>query len=153
MMRLACVLIVLCAGAAPLTAQSESSRSAGGSFAIEWLGGSLGSAAGLAIGRAIHDDCGEDIACSLSAAATSVGISTVGAASGAYVLGRSLDTQPSGTGAILGSILGAAAAIGLDHLLSEDLDVTRNDLALHASFALTQGLVTALGSRLFAALR
>jgi hypothetical protein len=63
------------------------------------------------------------------------------------------DTRPSTPGAIAGSLAGIAAGIGVVHLFSEELDLTRSDAALFVTYSLTQGIVTALGSRIGAWLR
>ena len=56
-------------------------------------------------------------------------------------------------GAIVGAIAGAAAGIGITHLLSEEADLTRSEIVLAFSYSISQGFVTGIGSRIGAWLR
>jgi hypothetical protein len=134
----------------------EGERSWGAKLAIEALGGTVGSLAGFGAGVLVAglDECdNESLLCILEDVAIAVGGSTVGSGFGAWGAGRLGSTQPSGLGAALGSLAGAAAGLGLVHLLSEDLDLNPGDGALLLSYAVTQGVLAALGSRLIAAIR
>lgn len=120
-------------------------------FGVELLGGSVGSLAGFGLGvlAGSPGDCdSEDLECILGRVGLAIAGSTVGAAAGAYLAGRAGDTDPSALGASAGAIAGALAGIGVIHLLEEELNVTTNAAALVVSYALTQGLLTAAGSRL-----
>ncbi len=143
------VLLVLTAllATAPLHAQQQRSELA--SFLIEAAGASAGSLAGFTITAAVLKDCGvDDLACDIGHVALATGVATAGAASGAIVVGRWADTGPSTGGAILGALLGAAAGIGAWHFVKEEVNVGTSDTGSRVIFAVTQGLVTALGSRL-----
>ncbi len=123
---------------------------------VESVGGSIGSGAGLGLGLVLAqaNDCTtDDIACYIESAGIAVAISTAGAALGAHLAGRIADTRPSGIGSILGAVSGAVAGIGVSHLLSDELDLTHSEIALAFSYAISQGFVAALGSRLGAWLR
>jgi hypothetical protein len=128
----------------------------GQSFLVEWGGGAVGSAIGGGIGFLIasESDCPtEELACSFEKAGIALAASAVGSGAGTWLAGRMGDTEPSGLGAAIGALLGVPAGIGVVHLLSEDTEWVRNDAALFASYALTQGIVSAIGSRIVASLR
>jgi hypothetical protein len=134
----------------------EGERTWGAKFAIEALGGTVGSLAGFGAGVLVAglDECdNESLLCILEDVAITVGGSTVGSGLGAWGAGRLGSTRPSGLGAALGSLAGAAAGLGLVHLLSEELDLNPGDGVLLLSYAVTQGVLAALGSRLIAAIR
>lgn len=116
-------------------------------FAIEAAGGILGAAVGYSVGLGGSDDCGENLSCALGNAATALVLGTVGAAGGAYGAGRIFGTEPNGWGAIVGSVVGAAAVVGLDHIEI----FPHTDRARIIFFSLTHGTITAVGSRLGAA--
>jgi hypothetical protein len=121
---------------------------------IEAAGGTLGSAAGIGVGLAVArpDECdGEDIECILRGVGAVGLIAAVTAPLGTYALGNALDTGVSGWGALLGSVAGLAAGAGVIKLFDEageNLDGAGAVVAV----SLTHGVVTALGSRLAAAL-
>jgi hypothetical protein len=147
--RLALILVVLYA--APASAQ----RSGGSAWAIEAAGGTLGSAAGFGLGLAIFDDddCGDDLACIFSDVAGVLFSAFTGAALGTWLLGRTADTEPSLGGAVVGSLAGAVAGLGVVKLLDEaDPDLDEGAAAV-IGLALSQGVLSALGSRIGAALR
>ena len=128
-------------------------RSSGEAFAIEAAGGAVGAAAGFGAAMLFTDreECGDDITCVLDQVAFVGALATVGAAAGTYFTGTAFDTEPNAIGAALGAVVGAAAAIGLDHLLTEELNTNAPEAVRFGAFAITQGVVTALGSRLAAA--
>jgi hypothetical protein len=118
-------------------------------FGIEALGGVAGAALGYGAVMLTGDDlCGEDLTCTLRNAGTALLLGTAGAGIGAYAAGRIAGTEPSGWGALVGTLAGAAAVIGLDHALGDMRDGTRVVL-----FSVTHGTLAALGSRAVAALR
>lgn len=142
---------------AQLTLETRALTGAPGSgqaFLVEAAGGVAGSLLGFGLVYLMGNDCDvEDLACNLEHAFGGIALSTATSAAGTYLAGRLGDTQPSGFGAILGSAAGAAAGIGMWHLFTEELDLINNDLAATLSYSVTQGIVTALGSRIGRALR
>jgi hypothetical protein len=128
-------------------------RAGARAFLVETAGGVGGSLLGFGLLFLQGDDCGEDLGCTLRHAFEAVALGTVASAGGAYLAGRLADTQPSGVGAVLGAVVGVAAGVGLWHLFTEDLDVVNNERAAVLSYTVTQGVFTALGSRIGSALR
>jgi hypothetical protein len=133
----------------------ETGKTGLSAFAIEAVGASVGSALGFgAIYLSTKDECDvEDLGCNLENAATGIAVGTAAAALGDYIAGRLGHTNPSASGAIVGAVAGAAAGIGMWHLLTEDLDLVNKSEAATAVYVLTQGVVTALGSRIVRALK
>jgi hypothetical protein len=86
--------------------------------------------------------------CNLRHAGTAILLATVGAASGVYLAGRLGETEPSTLGAVIGAVAGAAAGIGVVHLLTEELNLVSSDAGAIVGYAVTQGTVAALGSRI-----
>lgn len=128
--------------------------SGGQSFALEAAGGIAGSMLGFGVIYLSNDRCGvEDLGCTLEAVFTGMVLGTVASAGGAYLAGKAGDTDPSLLGASLGAIAGAGAGVGLWALFTEQLDVGNKELAAAVTYTVTQGLVTALGSRLLRSLR
>jgi hypothetical protein len=143
-------------GFAPvLFAEHSGSRTPAEAFAIEAAGGVVGSLVGFGLVYLVDDDdCSvEDLGCHLENAFLGIALATVGAAAGTYLAGRAADSRPSLPGAALGAIAGAAAGIGTWHFFTEELDLVNNTEAAVVVYALTQGIVTALGSRLARALQ
>ena len=129
----------------PAGAQETGARA----FAIEAAGATAGSLLGFGVVYLARDSCGvEDLGCTIKRAGLGIGLSTVGAAAGNHIAGRLGETNPSGWGAVLGAVVGAAAGVGAWHLFTEELDVANNPAAAIAVYAVTQGLITAAGSRL-----
>ena len=123
-------------------------------FVTEWAGGTLGSLAGLGLGLLIAqpDRCGgDDIECVFDTLGTVWLTSSLGAAGGVQVGGRLGDTSPSLTGALIGGVFGAVAG-ALVLTVLEEATTTDGALAV-ATFSVTQGLVSALGSRIGWAIR
>lgn len=129
-------------------------RSGGGAFFVETGGGVLGSLAGVGAGLLIFnpDACdNEDIECILQRV-TSVGVtSAVGATVGTLISGRLGRTSPSGWGAAIGAIAGVAAGAGAVQLLEEASGTTRGTAVI--AYSVSQGLITAIGSRIGAGIR
>ena len=123
-------------------------------FGLEALGASVGSALGFGIiYLARNDECDvEDLSCNLESAFAAIVVGTAGAAAGDYIIGKLFDTRPSGVGAIVGAVAGAAAAVGTWHLFREELGLN-SKAGEAATYVITQGVVTALGSRLVRALK
>lgn len=141
----------------PAHAQTRD-RSGGSAFAIEALGGTAGSLAGVGVGLLLSgawtDRCNnEDLACLLRQIAATGVVSVAGATAGTYIAGRAADTGPSFVGGLLGAVAGAAAGAGVIHLLTEETRVADNNATLAVAYSVTQGIVSALGSRLLSRLR
>jgi hypothetical protein len=122
---------------------------------IELAGGVVGSAVGFGAVVLLSErrQCGDDLSCILGNAAAAVAAGTMGAAVGTYLAGRAADTRPSFIGGATGAVVGAVAAIGLDHLVTEELRIGLSRGGHVALFALTQGTLSAVGSRIGARLR
>jgi hypothetical protein len=141
-------------GAAAPAVTIAGQPSAGQSFALEAAGGIAGSMLGFGVIYLSNDRCGvEDLGCTLESVFTGIVIGTVASAGGAYFAGKAGNTDPSLLGASLGAIAGVGAGIGLWALFTEQLDVGNKEIAAALTFTVTQGLVTALGSRLLRGLR
>jgi len=124
-----------------------------GAYAAEAAGAAAGSALGFWLGYLNRGGCeAEDLQCVLRKAGSAIALGTAGAVAGDLLAGRSADTDPSLLGAILGGVLGAAAGVGAWHLASEELGLFHSAAPAIITYSLTQGLVTAAGSRLARAL-
>lgn len=127
-------------------------RSSGESYLIEAAGGAVGSLAGLGLGIAIGGvgECGvENLECMLRGAAVMLVGSAAGAGIGAWGAGRWGETDPSGWGAAVGGVVGVAAALGVNKILEESRPRGGEGVGAIAAFVVTQGLVTALFTRIF----
>lgn len=160
MMRQHSILVALLVGlvvVAPTNAHAQRATPSGVSaFAIEAAGGTVGSIVGVTLGIAIAriDDCdSDDLACLLSGLSVGGVGGVVGATLGTVLVGRRFNTRPSTAGAIVGSLVGAAAGIGVVHLLTEEANMRLERVGSLLVFSVTQGLVTALGSRIGASIR
>lgn len=126
-------------------------------FASEAVGGTIGSALGIAIGLAVArpSDCrsDDDVACALQKLGITGIIGVTGATIGTVVAGRWVGAKPSVVGAFLGAAAGAVAGIGLEHLVTEEMDRSLGDAGTIVLFSVTQGILAAAGSRIGARLR
>jgi hypothetical protein len=138
-------------------AASQSTRTEGmKAFAIEAAGGILGSAAGFGIVMLSVSECEQDddiVACAIGPAAAALAASTALSSVGTVLAGRANRTSPSVPGAIVGALIGAVAAVGTDHLVREEMNINTSRAGTLVVVAVTQGLLTAATSRLFASLR
>ena len=154
-MRFALLLALASLPAATADAQ-RATRSGVSAFAIEAAGGTVGSLAGVALGLAVAriDSCdSEDLACILSGLSVGGRGGVGGATLGTVVVGRRFDTRPSTAGAIVGSVVGVAAGLGVVHLITEEASTRLGRVGGVLVFSTTQGLLTALGSRIGASIR
>jgi uncharacterized membrane protein YeaQ/YmgE (transglycosylase-associated protein family) len=154
------VITLLLMGARPVAAAQRAAPAAVTgvrAFGVEALGGTVGSALGIAIGLAVAkpDDCpsNEDIACMLQRLGITAIVGVAGATLGTAVAGRWAGSDPSVVGAFLGAVAGAALGIGLQHLITEELNQSLGDAGAVVLFSVTQGILAAAGSRLGARLR
>jgi hypothetical protein len=128
-------------------------RSAAGALAVEWVGatgGSLVSAiAAYQVTNATRGACdGEDVECIIGRLGVIGAVSVFGAAGGGYAAGRAADTRPSWWGGLIGAFVGVGAGVaavkGLDELGA------RGRWTQGLGYCVSQGLLTAVGSRLLA---
>jgi hypothetical protein len=122
-------------------------------FGVEAAGGIVGATLGYGVVVALHDECTQDgdlVSCAIGPAALALGSSTLGAALGTVVAGRAGKTGVSVAGATLGALVGAVAAVGVHHLLNEEMSVRTSTAGTTIIVGLTQGITAALTSRLFA---
>ena len=146
------IAVITSAAASNAAAQATGSRA----FTAEAAGGILGSAAGATLGLAVSgmDECNnEDLACMIQALGVAGIGSVIGATAGTVIAGKAVKSRPSVVGAFLGSLAGAAAGVGIVHALTEEVNLRLEKPGTIVVYTVTQGLVTALGSRLGAALR
>jgi hypothetical protein len=147
--------VILLFAAARVEAASAQERTGMREWTIEAAGGTLGSVAGFGIGLAIFDDddCGDDLGCIFEDVAGVLAFSSAGATMGTWSLGSAASTDPSFGGALIGSLVGAAAGLGILKVL-EEMDSDWNEGAPAViGFTVTQGVLTAVGSRVGKALR
>lgn len=133
----------------------EVRRRAAPAFAVELAGGAAGSLAGVLAGIFIAnpDDCNnEDLACILQRLSVAGALSLVAAPAGTMLFGGLGDTGPNLPGAAIGSAAGVAAGVGLLKLSEEIDDDPIPILYGLVAYGLTHGLLTAIGSRIGAAL-
>ena len=150
------VPLLLLSGTATTASAQRESRSGLSAFAIEATGAMVGSVAGVTVGLAVSgiDRCdSEDLACILSGLSIGGVGGVVGATVGTLVAGRLYNTRPSTAGAIIGSIAGVAAGLGVVHLFTEEASIRLGRVGGVLAFSGTHGLVTALGSRIGARIR
>jgi hypothetical protein len=141
--------LLLCA----VSAQSASAQRTGvGAFAVEAVGGTIGSLVGFGVGAFTVDDQCDDELCFKELGVVLL-TASAGATAGAVIAGRRADTNPSIVGSAIGSLAGAGAGLALLKVL-EEIDPGLDDGAPAViAFTVSQGIVTALGSRIAAALR
>jgi hypothetical protein len=147
---LAPLLPAVLALSVPSVLQTQEPSTGTRALAVEALGGTAGSlagvAAGLALHRAIAGTChGDDLACVFEKIGTVGLVSVVGATVGTVAVGRAAGTRPSVLGATLGAVVGMAAGVGVMQLF-EDLAQVRDRSARIGMYVVTQGVVTAIGS-------
>jgi hypothetical protein len=138
----------------PAAAQSRASFTR--AFTAEAAGGILGSAAGAVVGLTISevDECGvDDLGCTIKGLGVAGIGSVIGATAGTMLAGKWADSRPSLPGAIVGSLLGAVAGAAVIHGLTEEVNLHLDKPLTVAVYSITQGIVTALGSRAAASLR
>jgi hypothetical protein len=152
--RIVKLSLFVIAGLYPATATGQE-RSGGSAWAIDAAGGAVGSLAGFGLGAlAMRDSCeAEDLECYLDAVGAVVLSASVGSTLGAWAAGEIGGTEPSLLGAALGSLAGAVAGAGIIKLIDEADSDGGDGGGAGFAFVVTQGMVTALGSRIGAAVR
>ena len=151
------VLVMVCASVAHPQRTGAAAVTGARAFAAEAVGGTLGSAAGIAIGLAVArpEDCppDDDVVCPLQRLGVTAIIGVAGATIGSVVAGRMAGTDPSIVGAFLGAAAGAAAGVGVEHLITEEMGQSIGNAGTVVLFSVVQGILAAAGSRLGARLR
>jgi hypothetical protein len=118
-------------------------------FAIEAFSGSLGSLFGIGV-VGLVSDCGvEDLGCLILSVGAGGVMGAVGATIGTSLAARATNSPRSITGAALGAVVGTGVGLGVHYLLNRMSDRNFDDAAAVVPiFVLSQGIVSALGSRL-----
>ena len=151
------VALVIVGASFPSASSSQARTTSGSSaFAVETLGATAGSVAGVVLGLAVSrpDRCGvDDLECTIRGLGVAGVGSVIGATAGAVVAGRSRDTRPSSIGAFVGAVAGAFAGVGLVHALTEEANLKLERPLTVGVYSLAQGIITAIGSRLGASIR
>jgi hypothetical protein len=133
--------------AAPAPAFGLSQPAPRSSLALEVLGGSLGSAAGIGA-VVLLSDCGvDDLACDIMSAGLAGAAGVLGATIGTTLVARQTGAKHSVAGAALGAILGTAVGLGVHYLLNNNSDRNLDDLVVLPIFAISQGLFAAIVGR------
>lgn len=138
--------------ATPAAAQQ---RAGAGAFAIEALGGTAGSAAGIGLGIVTFrpGSCdGEDVACILEKLGSIGLLTAITSPLGTWAAGRAANTEPDFVGALVGGVAGTLAGAGAIRLLDEAGSPVEGAGAVLV-YCATQGIFSALGSRLRRAVR
>ena len=131
--------------------QSNSSRSsAAASFGVEWAGSALGAtaASGAFLLTVESGACGDDFGCVIDTVAGLAFISTAGSVAGLWTATEIARTDGSLLGGLAGALIGSAVG-----LVAADRFGGDSDIGIAVTLGLTQGLVTAIGARVGAALR
>lgn len=144
---LALVLLALLPGLA--SAQAGERRSAT-PFAAEWAGAAVGSAAlsGAYLATIESGECGDDFGCVVDAVALLAVVSSAGSVLGLWAATEAAPTDGSMWGGVAGALIGSVAGLFVADRIGGD-----SDAGVAVSLGLTQGLFTALGSRIGAAVR
>ncbi len=115
---------------------------------LEALGGTVGSLVGMGI-VAAASNCGvEDLGCLLLTVGAGGAVSAIGATVGTTLVARQTGSRRSIPGALLGSVVGTGARLGVHYLLNRESDRNLGDKVVVPIFALSQGIFAAWGSRL-----
>jgi hypothetical protein len=129
------------------TSVAPSTPNSSGSFVLEALGGSLGSLAGVGL-IALTKSHGEDLGCS----AIRVGIGGVAGAIGATVgttlAAHSTNSRRSVIGSALGAVVGTGVGLGVHYAFNHDSNRNLGDAVTVPIFVVSQGTLSAIGSRM-----
>lgn len=118
----------------------------GAAFTVEAAGATAGSLLGAGLALATIDCDGEDLDCVLGGVAVTGVLGAAGSVGGDLLAGRLADTRPSVGGAVGGAVLGTLGGLAVVKGLEE---AGVDGAPAIVGFSVTQGLFTALGSRLF----
>jgi hypothetical protein len=113
-------------------------------LALEILGGSLGSAAGIGAVMLISDCGADDLACDIVSAGVAGAAGVLGATLGTTLVARQAGARHSVAGAALGAILGTAVGLGVHYLINSNSDRNLDDAIVLPIFAISQGVFAAI---------
>lgn len=118
-------------------------------FSIEAAAGSVGSLVGIALVGLSHE-CGiDDLGCLLMKVGASGATGAIGATFATYAAAGYTRSPRSIGGAALGAVVGTGVGLGLHWILNHASDRNFDDpYAVVPIFTLSQGILTAAGSRL-----
>ena len=147
----ACLLAATLGLATPALAQSSVAPSRAGvsrgAFAIEALAGTAGSLAGIAI-VGLGTDCdADDLGCVINRIGGAGALGAVGATVGVALAARRTGAPRSTAGAAIGAVVGTGVGLGVHYLLNRNSDRNLDRAVVIPIFAVSQGVVAALGSR------
>jgi hypothetical protein len=135
-------------------AQTTAVRTGMKVYTIEAAGGTLGAAAGMGLGLAVtlvrKCPTENDVVCPLQKLAGIGAAGAVGTVFGVWGAGHKANTRPSVFGATLGALAGIGTGVLIHRQLSESGHELRTGMTV-AILSLSQGLLSAAGSRLIAA--
>lgn len=138
---------VLSAGASDAGAQDVGRTPDPRAFALEALGGTVGSLVGIGI-VGLASNCGvEDLRCLLLTVGAGGAMGAVGATIGTTLVARRTNSRRSIPGAALGAVVGTGVGLGIHWLLNRASDRNLGDKVVVPIFVLAQGVFAALGSR------
>ena len=119
-----------------------------GSFMLEALAGTVGSLAGIGIVGLTSKCDVEDLGCTILTVGAGGALGIVGATAGTSLMARRTGARRSLVGAALGATVGTGIGLGIHYLLNQSSDRNLGDQIVIPIFVLSQGTVSALGSRL-----
>jgi hypothetical protein len=131
----------------PVTFSGLSRQTPRSSFALEALGGSVGSAAGIGAVLLLSDCGADDLACDIISVSVAGAAGVLGATIGTALVARQTHAKHSVAGATLGAILGTAVGLGVHYLLNSNSDRNLGDAIVVPIFAISQGFLAAIGGR------
>jgi hypothetical protein len=124
-----------------------------GALVLESVGGSAGSFAGIGAVMLLSRCDVEDIGCDILTVGAAGLAGVVGATVGTMLTARYTGSRRSAGGAALGAAVGTGVGLGVHYLLNNDSDRNLDDAVVIPIFAISQGTLAAIGSRLVGAAR
>ena len=132
----------------PKSAAPDSTTSSGEAFVVEAAGGMLGSAVGIGV-VALSTSCGgDDLGCGILKVGSAGIVGAIGATIGTTLAARHTGSRRSVLGAALGAVVGTGAGVTVHYFLTRAGGSSVGDKAAIAAVIVSQGLVSAAGSRL-----
>jgi hypothetical protein len=121
-----------------------------GAFVVEALGGSAGSLIGIGL-VGVASRCGvEDLRCILLTVGAGGALGAIGATVGTSLAARYTGSARSLGGAAAGAVVGTGVGLGVHYLLNRNSDRNLGDKIVVPIFVLSQGILSAVGSRILA---